>query len=143
MPAFLILICGFPTFHWMDTINIFCISCDATGFSYYFIADKFSINSIKTKVSILTSRSLCGFIMYSKTLNIYGKNLITSLWQLRTIVSNLNRSLEVLVQLTYYFFYTNFFKIGSTWSPWSYAILLNPAFLANNSIILLAPNLTS
>ncbi len=142
-PAFLILIWGLPTLHWIATIKIFLINCSAVGLSAYLIAPSCSMNSISTKVSIRISRSLWGLIMNSRICNIYGKNFITSLWQFLTIVSNLNRSFVVFVQFMYSFLEIIFFKIGSTSFPWSSATLLKPDLVASISIILVARNLTS
>lgn len=119
IPAFLIFIWGFPTFHWIEAIKILLINCSAMGFRDYLMAESWSMNSIKTKVSILIYKSLWGFIMYSRICKISGRNVITSLWQFLTMVSNLKRSFEVLVQFTYYFFEMILFSKGPTWLAWS------------------------
>ena len=134
IPAFLIFIWGLPTFHWMATTSIFLIICSAIGFKDYFIWPRLSINSIKTKVSILIYKSLWGFIIYSKIWRIYGRNFITSLWQFLTIVSNLKRSFDVLDQLIYSLLEIILLKIGSISFLCSSATLLKPDFLARASM---------
>lgn len=142
-PAFLIFIWGLPTFHWIAGINSFFITCSAIGFNAYFIVPSLNKNSISTKVSILNSNSLWGFIMYSITCKISGKNFTTSPWQFLTIVSNLNLSFEVFVQFTYCFVPMNFYKIGRISFEWSSDTFENPDFKASCCIKVKARSLNS
>lgn len=133
-PALRIFIWGFPTFHWIAGINSFLITCYAIGLNPSLIVSSLNRTSIKTNVSILNYISLWGFIMYSITCKISGKNFATSPWQFLTIVSNLNLSFDVLLQFTYCFVAMNRYKIGRISCEWSYDTFKNPDFNASSSI---------
>lgn len=113
-PAFLILIWGFPTFHFIATFNIFLMILNPfslmTGSNYFWDIS----SSSNTKVSILISMSHSKEIEYSITVRISFMNLFASPWQLRTIVSNLNLFLLVFVQFMYYFDSIMFWSTGPT-----------------------------
>jgi hypothetical protein len=75
-PAFLILICGLPTFHFIAIFNIFKYTRVACYFKAYLIWVFVNIYYNKTRVSILISISQSTEIQYSRTVKIEPKKRI-------------------------------------------------------------------
>lgn len=118
-PACLILICGLPTFHFIDFVKMFKYTRTAWGWRAWRIYGDSNNFSRSTRVSIRMAISQSSDMQYSITTRTSSMNLIASPLQFLTMVSNLNLFLLVFVHCRYYFDEIIDDKIGPTSCEWS------------------------
>lgn len=127
-PAFRIFIWGLPTFHWMATRRTLFSSCSESGPRAICKSGRVSRYSMRTRVSIRTSKSLWGLTIHSKICSISWRNRLAYEQQLRTIVSNLKRFLLVRFQPVYSLVFMMRYRMGPISEALRSAILAKPAF---------------